>query len=139
MSLENGAPESQRLDRWLWFARFYKSRTLAAAQVSAGKVRVDGERVSRPSRAVKPGNVLTFPAGPHIRVIKIVQTGTRRGPAPEARTLYEDLDPPEEKPKEPKASDRNTPARREAGSGRPTKRERRQTDALKPDAGGDDS
>lgn len=125
------ASQSQRVDRWLWFARFYKSRTLAAAEVTAGKVRLNGERVAKASRAVKAGDVLTFPLGPYIRVIEILSPGTRRGPAPEAQALYEDLSPPETQPK----PERKTPvAPREPGSGRPTKKERRQTDAFHRDS-----
>jgi ribosome-associated heat shock protein Hsp15 len=77
---------------------------------------------------VQPGDVLTFPLGPHIRVIEIVALGERRGPAPEARTLYNDLDPPQ-----PRAAPRAVMAaeQREPGSGRPTKRDRRATDRLK--------
>lgn len=120
---------TQRLDRWLWFARLFKSRTIAASVVTAGKVRVNTERVSRSATLIRPGDTLTFPIGPHIRVIRIIATGARRGPAAEAQLLYEDLDPPEMRPKRSKM-DRN-PAAREPGSGRPTKRERRQTSALK--------
>lgn len=127
--LPDAAGETQRLDRWLWFARFFKSRTLAASHVSAGKVRVNGDRVSRPSRTIRPGDILTFPAGPHIRVIKVVAPGTRRGPAPEARLLYEDQAPPAEASRKEKGHPKAET--REVGSGRPTKRERRQTDAFK--------
>jgi len=124
-----GTPPSQRLDRWLWFARFFKSRTLATSVVAAGKVRVNTQRVSRAPTPVRPGDTLTFPIGPHIRVIKIAALGTRRGPAPEARLLYEDLAPPEQRSKKTQKSPET--AARAPGSGRPTKRERRQTNALK--------
>ncbi|MCE7999294.1 MAG: RNA-binding S4 domain-containing protein [Rhodobiaceae bacterium] len=128
MASETPHAKTQRLDRWLWFARFFKSRTLAASIVSAGKVRVNAERVGKPSHSVKTGDILTFPAAKQVRVIKIVELGTRRGPAPEAQALYEDQAPP--KPR--KAAERLPKvAEREAGAGRPTKRERRQTTALK--------
>ncbi|MCE9651192.1 MAG: RNA-binding S4 domain-containing protein [Parvibaculum sp.] len=116
----------QRIDRWLWFTRLIKSRTLAATLVTSGKLRLNGERIAKPSRNVKPGDVLTFPIGHHVRVIKVLAPGTRRGPAPEAQTLYEDLAPPEPH----KATAPDQAAVRDAGSGRPTKRERRQTDAF---------
>lgn len=116
----------QRLDRWLWFARFLKSRTLAAMLVESGRIRLNGERVSKAARSVKPGDVLTFPLGDHVRVIRILAPGERRGPASEARLLYEDLAPPEITGAPVSAA----PARREHGSGRPTKKERRQTDAY---------
>jgi ribosome-associated heat shock protein Hsp15 len=128
MAGETAGAQTQRLDRWLWFARFFKSRTLAASVVSAGKVRVNAERVAKPSHSIRPGDVLTFPAAKQIRVIKIVDLGTRRGPAPEAQALYEDQAPPQPRKageKEPET------AKRDAGAGRPTKRERRQTNALK--------
>jgi ribosome-associated heat shock protein Hsp15 len=119
---------SQRIDRWLWFTRLVKSRTLAATLAASGKLRINSERISKASRLVKSGDVLTFPLGPHIRVIKVLAPGVRRGPAPEARLLYEDLAPPPPRPpKEDAAS-----VQREAGSGRPTKKDRRRTDALKP-------
>jgi|TARA_R110002096_G_scaffold35504_2_gene100133 ribosome-associated heat shock protein Hsp15 len=128
MPAETPHAKTQRLDRWLWFARFFKSRTLAASIVSAGKVRVNAERVGKPSHSVKPGDVLTFPAAKQVRVIKVVDLGTRRGPAPEAQALYEDQAPPK-----PRNAADGPPkvAGRETGAGRPTKRERRQTTALK--------
>lgn len=116
----------QRIDRWLWYARFLKSRSLAAALVQTGRLRVNGQRISRASRMVHPGDVLTFPLGPHIRVIKVLALGTRRGPAPEAALLYDDIDPPQPAPA---VGDRITSGIfRDPGSGRPTKRQRRQTD-----------
>ena len=111
----------QRVDKFLWFARFFKSRTLAATMVSDGRVRINGARCEKPSTLVKLGDVLTFPAGPHVRVIKVLAGGERRGPAPEARLLYEDLTPP----RESLPLEERTPAPREKGAGRPTKKERR--------------
>jgi ribosome-associated heat shock protein Hsp15 len=117
-----------RLDKWLWFARFTKSRSLATKLVSDGKMRVNGVPTQKAHYAVKIGDVLTFALGPHIRVIRIAALGVRRGPAPEARLLYEDLDPPA-----PRAQ--SSPAKgfeaRDAGAGRPTKRDRRQIANLK--------
>lgn len=121
--MSEGAAATIRLDKWLWYARFLKTRGLAAKLVSDGKVRVNSERVDKPSRAVRPGDVLTFPQGRQIRVIRIQDVGTRRGPAPEAQDLYEDLSPP--KPPEA-AAIAETP-----GAGRPTKRDRRQIDRLR--------
>lgn len=83
-----------RLDKWLWFARFCKSRSLAAKLCESGTLRCSGMVVAKASHTVKPGDVLTFPLGRHVRVIKVVDLGTRRGPAEEARTLYRDLSPP---------------------------------------------
>ena len=82
-----------RLDKWLWQARFFKSRGLAAELIEAGSVRVNGTRVSRPGRDVTPGDTLTFPQGARIRLVRILALGLRRGPATEAQALYLDLDP----------------------------------------------
>jgi ribosome-associated heat shock protein Hsp15 len=117
-----------RIDKWLWHARFFKSRTLAAKAVGGGHFRVNRQVVRKANHMVQPGDVLTFPLGPHIRVIEIAALGERRGPAPEARTLYADLDPPQLRPASPAVP---VAERRDPGSGRPTKRERRATDRLK--------
>jgi ribosome-associated heat shock protein Hsp15 len=121
---------SLRLDKWLWHARFARTRSLAAKLVSEARFRINGNPTEKAHHAVRPGDVLTFPLGPHIRVIKVLALGVRRGPAPEARTLYEDLEPPQPKPPAPE----DPPvAVREDGAGRPTKRERRAIDRLRSD------
>jgi ribosome-associated heat shock protein Hsp15 len=116
----------QRIDKFLWFARFFKSRTLAASVVTDGRVRINGARCEKASAIVRAGDVLTFPAGSLVRVIKVLRGGERRGPASEAQTLYEDMTPPREIGPEKVVA----PAKRERGTGRPTKKERRATDAL---------
>jgi ribosome-associated heat shock protein Hsp15 len=116
---------TRRLDKWLWFARFCKSRTLAAKLCAAGRIRIGGEVIHKAHQLVRAGDVLTFPLGPHIRVIRVVQLGERRGPASEARTLYEDLAPPAT------AAGSATTGLREPGAGRPTKAERRAIDRLR--------
>ena len=119
--------EKLRLDKWLWHARFFKSRTLAAQQVTQGGFRVTRDAVRKSRHAVQPGDVVTFAKGPYVRVIEIIALGTRRGPASEAQMLYRDLNPPDAQPK----SERSLgPARRNAGSGRPTKRARREIERL---------
>jgi ribosome-associated heat shock protein Hsp15 len=80
-----------RLDKWLWHARMFKSRALAARLIIAGAVRVNAVRVTKPAAPVRVGDALTLPQGGSVRVLRIVALGTRRGPAPEAQTLYEDL------------------------------------------------
>lgn len=82
-----------RLDKWLWQARFFKGRDLAAAMVTGGHLRLNGQRCLKPGHGVAPGDVLTFPQANRIRVIRILALGERRGPAPEAQALYADLDP----------------------------------------------
>ena len=108
--------DTQRLDQWLWHARFFKTRSLATKLVSGGHVRVDGTRVSKPAHALRPGATLTFPQARRIRVIRVEALSVRRGPAPEAQTLYTDLTPPEE--------DRPAQARIER-TGRPSRNDRR--------------
>ena len=80
-----------RLDKWLWQARFFKSRSLASKLCAAGKVRVDGAVVTKAHFLVRVGHVLTFPQARDIRVVRIEALGTRRGPAPEARLLYAEI------------------------------------------------
>ena len=84
---------SQRIDKWLFFARIIKSRSLAAKFAQAGRVRINGEKSERASDNVKPGDVLTITLERRIFVCRVLDPGTRRGPAEEARTLYEDLSP----------------------------------------------
>ena len=132
-----------RVDKWLWYARFFKTRTLAADVANGGKIRVNKVAVRKASADVKGGDVLTFHQGHNIRVIEILGLGSARRPFEEAKLLYNDLAPlPERGPKsEGNASEgedakpldaRTIPvAEREFGAGRPTKRERRDTDRLR--------
>ena len=83
----------QRLDKWLWFARFTKTRSLAARLASEGYVRVNGQRADSAAKAVGEGDVLTIAAPHRTVVVRIAGLGTRRGPAPEARLLYEEIGP----------------------------------------------
>ncbi|KIL97965.1 Ribosome-associated heat shock protein implicated in the recycling of the 50S subunit [Paramagnetospirillum magnetotacticum MS-1] len=82
---------SIRLDKWLFFCRFFKSRALAANVVESGAVRLNGAPVTKPAHGVRPGDRVAFPAGPYIRTVEVLAPGTRRGPAPEAQGLYRDL------------------------------------------------
>lgn len=86
--------ESQRIDRWLFFARAVKSRSLAAKLVQAGHVRLNRDKIDQPAQPVKPGDVLTIRLERRVLVWRVIAAGTRRGPAGEARALYEDLAPP---------------------------------------------
>ena len=123
---------SVRLDKWLWYARFFKTRSLATKQISSGKLRINGEVTSKPHRHAQIGQILTFAQGNHIRVIRIDEIGQRRGPAAEAELLYTDLDPTEigKVDTEPRFQNRRF-ENRLTGSGRPTKKDRRQTSRLK--------
>ncbi|MBL6928663.1 MAG: RNA-binding S4 domain-containing protein [Rhodospirillales bacterium] len=118
-----------RIDKWLWFARFFKSRTLAGKRCAAGRVRINGVPIAKSHQTVQPGDILTFPQGHDIRVVEILETGTRRGPASEAQTLYKDLEPPQKR--SANAHAKPSSALREPGAGRPTKADRRAIDRLK--------
>lgn len=81
-----------RLDRYLFFIRLAKSRTLAQALIEAGHVRVDGKRVAKTSEEVRPGSVIALPLHGAVRVLRVLALPGRRGPASEARTCYEELE-----------------------------------------------
>ncbi len=126
----SGSNTLLRLDKWLWYARFFKTRAMASRAIAGGRFRLDGEVMSKPHRAANIGQTLTFVLGANVRVIKILALGSRRGPASEAGLLYEDLAPLQSKQTKSTAQDPDFEAR-EKGAGRPTKRERRVTNRLK--------
>ncbi|MEI2387254.1 RNA-binding S4 domain-containing protein [Breoghania sp. JC706] len=115
-----------RIDKWLWYARVTKSRSLAQKLAASGHVRLNKERVTGAAQQVRIGDVLTIALERRVLVLRILALGNRRGPAPEARLLYEDLSPPPA----PRAETPPSPAVREAGAGRPTKRDRRQIERF---------
>jgi len=125
----NKTPQTVRIDRWLWAARFYKSRTLATRACDGGKVDLNGHGV-KAHKPVRPGDMIEFSTGDWRRKVKVLLLAEKRKPASGARLLYEDLSPP------PPARDAwlfsSTP-RREKGMGRPTKRDRRDIEKLKGD------
>ncbi|PDT51927.1 MULTISPECIES: RNA-binding S4 domain-containing protein [Sinorhizobium] len=124
----------QRLDKWLFFARLIKSRSLAQKAIEAGHVAVNGVRTTQPSAQIKAGDRLELSLERRDLVVRVLLPGNRRGPYEEARLLYEDLTPPA-------PAERRTAfdqATRDRGAGRPTKQERRETDRLRPDFGDDD-
>ena len=118
-----------RVDKWLWYARFFKTRGLATKACAGGQLRLNGTAVAKSHTQVKAGDVLTFAQGHHIRVVRVVELGTRRGPAPEARQLYEDLKPPTSENRLPGPG-------RARGGGRPTKKERRAIERFKDSGSG---
>jgi len=83
----------QRLDKWLWFARVARTRTLAAKLVAEGNVRVNARRVKTPAKAIGPGDVLTIALHYQVRVLRVVSPGARRGGSTEASRLFEELMP----------------------------------------------
>jgi len=119
-------PDTPRLDKWLWHARFFKTRSLATNQVTGGHVRVNGDKVLKPSFCITAGDTLTFTTGRRVRIIRVLAGSTRRGPAPEAQALYDDLSPP------PPPRDPAAPGADRSG-GRPTKKDRRALDLSRRD------
>jgi ribosome-associated heat shock protein Hsp15 len=117
--------QSQRLDKWLWCARLVKTRTGGARLVEAGKVRINGARALKSSRPVHTGDVVTAMLLGRLFVVRVLAAVARRGPAPLARLLYEDLTP-----QIPPVPVRGLEAGRAKGP-RPTKRDRRRIDALR--------
>ena len=123
--MQEPSSEPVRVDKWLWAARVFKTRGLAASACDGGKVDVN-EQVAKPSRAVRPGDLLPITLSRAKKIVRIVALSDRRGPGAEAKLLYEDLTPPPP-PREARAA---PPAVRPPGAGRPTKRERRLIDRL---------
>jgi ribosome-associated heat shock protein Hsp15 len=121
------AEDRRRIDKWLWYARLAKTRTAAQALAVSGRVRVNSVKNDSASRPLKTGDVLTVALDSGVRVLRVLLLGERRGPAPEARLLYEDLSPV------PLAE-----AGRLRAGPRPTKRDRRQIEAMQSGRPGDD-
>ena len=131
MSEAAGNEASQRLDQWLWHARFFKTRTLASKFVADGNVRITRDdktnRAEKSSTALHIGDVVSFSRADRLRIIVVDALAKRRGPAAEAQTLYTDQSPPHEQKPAPPTS----PFHREKGDGRPTKKDRRALEAFK--------
>ncbi|MEZ5892687.1 MAG: RNA-binding S4 domain-containing protein [Parvularculaceae bacterium] len=125
------AQPTQRIDKWLWQARIFKTRTIAAKFVADGHVRLTrGEtttRVEKSSASVRSGDTLIFTRNDRLCILRILACAERRGPASEAQTLYEDLSPPPV----PKSEVEPLAFARDKGAGRPTKKDRRALQALK--------
>lgn len=122
---------SQRLDRWLWYARLFKTRSLAGKSITESGVRLtrDGrtQRTTKASFAVRLGDTIALMKGARLMVVEVMGLGTRRGPAPEARNLYKDHSPP----LPPRQTRTPAPFARDEGAGRPTKKDRRALEALR--------
>jgi len=120
--------EKMRIDKWLWSARFYKTRTLAAEEIDKGRVQINGQDV-KPARDVKAGDTLTLRQGPVLRVVVVKGLSMQRGAAPVAQLLYEET--PESVANRQQAADQRKLNNEPADSiehGRPTKRDRRSMD-----------
>ena len=118
--------DSQRIDKWLWAARFYKTRSLAVEEIGKGRVEVNGQSV-KPAREVRIGDRVVLRQGPVTTTVQVLGLSLQRGPAPVARQLY--LETPESLADRAQAAEQRRLAREPALSiaeGRPTKRDRRQ-------------
>ncbi|MEO0880477.1 MAG: RNA-binding S4 domain-containing protein, partial [Pseudomonadota bacterium] len=116
---------AQRIDKWLWCARFFKTRSLASRFVAAAAMRVTRngatQRIEKPSFLIRPGDEIVFSRNDHLRIVRIIDCAERRGPAKEAALLFEDRSPPP-----PARAEKHAPAPgRPKGAGRPTKKDRR--------------
>ncbi len=131
------AEDSQRLDKWLWAARFFKTRGLAAEAVSGGKVHVDGQR-AKPARAVRPGHTVRIRKGDWEMTVVVRGLARTRRPAVEAEALYEETAESLDRRQQAAAARRATAGHPGQGTGRPTKRDRRQLARLGRDQGGGD-
>ncbi|MBL0420525.1 RNA-binding S4 domain-containing protein [Ramlibacter sp. AW1] len=125
--------ERQRIDKWLWAARFYKTRTLACEEIGKGRIEVNGQ-AAKPAREVKPGDTVSMRRESVIRTVLVRGLSPTRGPAPVAQQLYEET--PESVAARLEAAEQRRLAREPALSieqGRPTKRSRRELDGVKRD------
>ncbi len=120
---------AQRIDKWLWFSRRFKTRTLAAKFVTSGRIRINNQRITKTSHLVQIGDTITYATPRKVTVLKVAAMGDKRGPAVDAVELYQDLSPPD-LPRNKDASITAQSGKREEGAGRPTKKQRREIDAL---------
>jgi len=124
--MKAGTAETVRLDKWLWAARFFKTRSLATQEIDKGRVQVNGQ-VAKPSRELRPGDLIELRHGPVTRAIQVRGLSNMRGPAPVAQALYEETPESVARREEAARQRRDTPEPALAiEQGRPTKRDRRQ-------------
>lgn len=112
----------QRIDKWLFFTRVVKSRSLAAKLSTGGRVRINRDKIDQASHGIKIGDIVAVTLDRRVLIYKVLELGERRGSAPEAQLLYQDITPPPEPYAHTSAGEK-----RDAGAGRPTKRDRRAT------------
>ena len=121
---ESTSDVSQRLDKWLWAARFYKTRSLAVEAINGGKVHLNKNRV-KPSRTIKPDDILTISKPPYEHVITVQGLAKQRRPAPEAQMLYQESAESIAKREKLREEIKNQPLGFRHEKGRPSKRDRR--------------
>ena len=121
--------EKFRIDKWLWAARFFKTRAIAATAVETGKVQVNGARV-KPAKAIAAGDTLTLRLGPYTHVVEVLGLSNKRGPAPEAQKLYRETEESRAK-RSALALELKAQAVAQTQKGRPTKKDRREIEQFK--------
>ena len=126
------APDRLRVDKWLWAARFFKTRSLAADAVEGGKVQVNSERV-KPAKTLKVGDTLAIRIGPYAWTVAVLGLSDRRGPAPEAQKLYSEGEESRLAREAVAAQVRAARPTNPLHKGRPTKKARREIDRLQDD------
>ena len=119
------ALQSQRIDKWLWAARFFKTRALASEAIKKGRVKIDGEKI-KPGKEIKPGIMLSIRQSYYDRAVRVLSLSPRRGSATDAAQLYQETEDSLANRERLQEIQRAQPSLRERGLGRPTKRERRQ-------------
>ncbi|MGH7572305.1 MAG: RNA-binding S4 domain-containing protein [Gemmatimonadota bacterium] len=130
MTPEKPAPVAVRLDRWLWAARWFKTRRLATEAVTGGKVHLNGRRV-KPASDVRAGDEVRLRKGPYTFTVVVQAVSERRGPAKEAAALYEETEESATARELRRIQMRDMPVPTYEGKGRPTKRERRKLDRAR--------
>lgn len=123
MSMDDNHPDKLRIDKWLWAARFFKTRSLAVDAVECGKVHVNDTRV-KPAKLITAGDLLRIRLGPYQHVVEVLALSDRRGPAPEAQKLYRETEQSRMQ-REALAAELKAQARPAFPGARPTKRDRR--------------
>lgn len=129
MSYNNSESEKLRIDKWLWAARFFKTRSLAIAAIESGKVEVNEARV-KPAKTIDAGDMVAIRLGPYQFVVEVMALSDKRGPAPQAQKLYKETGA-SIKHREELAFQRKAQAQNDTREGRPTKKERRDIDRFK--------
>lgn len=128
-------PDYERIDKWLWYVRCFKTRSVAKKNVEAGKIRVNGDKATNPSRKLYLGNVLTITMDREIKILEVLGFPQRRGPYVEAKTYYNDLTPEKQVTNDTR-SDANGRFDTKK-TGKPDKRQRRQILAAKYNSNGE--
>lgn len=126
---DNSESAKLRIDKWLWAARFFKTRSLAIAAIESGKVEVNEARV-KPAKTIDAGDIVAIRLGPYQFVVEVIALSDKRGPAPQAQKLYKETGA-SIKRREELAFQRKVQAQNETREGRPTKKERRDIDRFK--------